>query len=421
MLHSDGPSPRFGSCYLLLEPEVSQRCTFTYLDSHRQPPQRGTHQELDDILAALLSDVFSYGCALGARNLSVPQLLRHLTANLPRSACVARNLTPARALDQYIEAQVHGEVRLDRDVELLVADPSFQGTAIGESLQQIATTYRFALRWHAGFSLPLDRVPSDFRGPTMPSLARHIATGNDLDASMIGPAVMELRRNPQAWSDRGGSLQVLQELKLLWHVLVKYGQPVTAVAALHIRAAQLHEIPLIEDLIARSIRTLGADDYTPAQIEAALRGAFGVDTQLIHDGTYFVVERGGQLVACGGWSYRGTLFGSDAREQRDAGRLDPTQHAARIRAFFVDPQCPRQGIGTALLDHCEAAARAHGFTRCELMATLPGVRLYEARGYVRQGALLHALEPGLNIEFVPMCKALADDAGFEPRTTYTAR
>jgi len=120
------------------------------------------------------------------------------------------------------------------------------------------------------------------------------------------------------------------------------------------------------------------------------------------------VERDGSIVACGGWSYRHTLFGSDARAQRDAGRLDPTRHAARIRAFFVDPDCPRQGIGTALLDHCEAAARAHGFTSCELLATLPGVRLYAARGYVKQPSLLHPLEPGLDIEFVPMRKNLVD-------------
>ncbi len=176
---------------------------------------------------------------------------------------------------------------------------------------------------------------------------------------------------------------------------------------LQIRPARLIDTTLLEQLIARPIRTLGACDYTPAQIEAALRSAFGVDTQLIRDATYFVVERGEGIVACGGWSYRRTLFGSDAREQRDAAPLDPRQDAARIRAFFVDPDCPRQGIGTALLDYCEAAARARGFTRCELMATLPGVRLYAARGYVPQGKVLHPLAANLSIEFVPMIKELS--------------
>ena len=178
---------------------------------------------------------------------------------------------------------------------------------------------------------------------------------------------------------------------------------------LTIRPARADETALLEHLIARSIRTLGAGDYSSEQIEAALRGAFGVDTQLIRDRTYFVVERAGSIVACGGWSHRQTLFGSDARDERDARELDPRTEAARIRAFFVDPDCPRQGIGTALLDHCEAAARAHGFTRCELMATLPGVRLYAARGYVAQGSLQHRLAPGMHIEFVPMHKRLLSD------------
>ena len=179
---------------------------------------------------------------------------------------------------------------------------------------------------------------------------------------------------------------------------------------LHIRPAQLEEVPILEQLISRSIRTLGAADYTAAQIEAALRGAFGVDTQLIRDSTYFAVEREGRIVACGGWSYRQTLFGSDARDRRDPEPLDPARDAARIRAFFVDPLCPRQGIGTALLEHCEAAARAQGFKRCELMATLPGVRLYAARGYVPQDSVRHPLTAELDIEFVPMRKELVDIA-----------
>ena len=180
-----------------------------------------------------------------------------------------------------------------------------------------------------------------------------------------------------------------------------------------IRPAQLAEVPILEQLISRSIRTLGAADYTAAQIEAALRGAFGVDTQLIRDGTYFVVERDGEIVACGGWSYRQTLFGSDARDQRDPETLDPERDAARIRAFFVDPTCPRQGIGTALLEHCEAAARSQRFKRCELMATLPGVRLYAARGYAPQGLVRHPLALGLEIEFVPMGKELSHQIGPE--------
>src|SRR5215471_367503 len=101
-----------------------------------------------------------------------------------------------------------------------------------------------------------------------------------------------------------------------------------------IRPATLKEVALLEDLIQRSIRTLGAGDYTRAQIDAALLGAFGVDTQLIRDRTYFVMMDGEVIVACGGWSKRRTLFGSDARSERDAAELDPAHDAAKIRAFF---------------------------------------------------------------------------------------
>lgn len=174
-----------------------------------------------------------------------------------------------------------------------------------------------------------------------------------------------------------------------------------------IRPATLADRPTLETLIARSARELSKADYTPEQVEAALRGAFGVDTQLIHDGTYFVVESDGECIGCGGWSYRRTLFGSDARAGRDASALDPQQDAAKIRAFFIDPAHARQGLGQALLEYCESQARAKGFSRCELMATLPGVRLYAARGYVAGELIHHPLgTSGLTIQFVPMSKPL---------------
>jgi GNAT superfamily N-acetyltransferase len=174
----------------------------------------------------------------------------------------------------------------------------------------------------------------------------------------------------------------------------------------HLRPATPADSAEIEELIARSIRSLGAADYSSEQIEAALKGAFGLDTQLVADQTYFVVENAGRLIGCGGWSYRRTLFGGDARKGRDAGILDPGTEAAKIRAFFVDPAAARQGIGTALLERCEAEARRQGFRRVEMMATLPGVRLYEARGYVPGGRVRYPLAPDLAIDFVPMSKSL---------------
>ncbi|HEY7887377.1 MAG TPA: GNAT family N-acetyltransferase [Steroidobacteraceae bacterium] len=174
----------------------------------------------------------------------------------------------------------------------------------------------------------------------------------------------------------------------------------------HLREATAADCAQIQELIARSIRALGAGDYSPDQIEGALKGAFGLDSQLISDGTYFVVESDGRLIGCGGWSYRRTLFGGDARSGRDAGTLDPSTDAAKIRAFFVDPAAARQGIGSAVLERCESEARRHGFRRAEMMATLPGMRLYEARGYVPGERVEYPVAAGVAIEFVPMWKSL---------------
>jgi GNAT superfamily N-acetyltransferase len=171
-----------------------------------------------------------------------------------------------------------------------------------------------------------------------------------------------------------------------------------------LRLATRADQPVLQRLIARSARQLSRGDYTPEQVEAALRGAFGVDTQLIDDGTYFVVEEAGQIIGCGGWSRRRTLFGSDSARERDAGELDPAVDAAKVRAFFVDPDHARRGIGRALLERCESAAHARGFRRFELMGTLPGVRLYQAFGYV-PGAMVHyPVADGVTIQFVPMSK-----------------
>jgi GNAT superfamily N-acetyltransferase len=182
--------------------------------------------------------------------------------------------------------------------------------------------------------------------------------------------------------------------------------PGPALTGAVLRKATLADIPQLDALIARSARGLSTEDYRLSQIEGALRGAFGVDTQLLADETYFVVEEDGRFIGCGGWSFRSTLFGSDARADRDSSMLDPRTQPAKIRAFFVDPLHARRGIGTLLLEHCENEARARGFSQVELMATLPGVKLYAARGYV--GAAMVHFDVGLgeSIEFIPMRKVL---------------
>jgi len=176
--------------------------------------------------------------------------------------------------------------------------------------------------------------------------------------------------------------------------------------ALSIRKALSGDVPNLTDLIARSARALSMDDYRPSQVEGALRGAFGVDSQLLADQTYFVVEDGPRIVGCGGWSYRSTLFGGDGRQGRDASPLDPATQAAKIRAFFVDPAYARRGIGSMLLEKCEGEARSHGFAAVELMGTLPGVKLYAARGYTGAEMVRYDVGGNESIEFIPMRKSL---------------
>jgi GNAT superfamily N-acetyltransferase len=173
-----------------------------------------------------------------------------------------------------------------------------------------------------------------------------------------------------------------------------------------LRKATTADIPALDALIARSARGLSTGDYSPAQIEGALRGAFGVDSQLLTDETYFVVEDAGEVVGCGGWSFRSTLFGGDARAGRDSSILDPKTQAAKVRAFFVDPSHARRGIGSLLLTHCESQALAYGYSEVELMATLPGAKLYAARGYAAGASVLFEVGAGESIEFIPMRKRL---------------
>ena len=173
-----------------------------------------------------------------------------------------------------------------------------------------------------------------------------------------------------------------------------------------LRVATLDDVPVLELLIAESVRVLQASDYTLAQREAAIGTVFGVNTQLIRDGTYFVIESGAEIVACGGWSRRRTLFGSDRQAGREDALLDPYTEAARIRAFFVRPQWERRGLGSRIMQACESAARAEGFRRLELGSTLTGVALYRAHGFVAERQIEAPLPGGLSLPVVLMSKKL---------------
>ncbi|MET0319807.1 MAG: GNAT family N-acetyltransferase [Duganella sp.] len=148
-----------------------------------------------------------------------------------------------------------------------------------------------------------------------------------------------------------------------------------------VRTAVAADIPAMEALIRRSGLGLADGFYTPAQAQAVTDHVFGVDTQLVHDQTYFVVEEDGAMVAWGGWSRRSTLFGADRMKADADPLLDPASDPARIRAFFVEPSAARRGYGRLLLSYCTEAAAAAGFTTLDLAATMPGVPLYLACGF----------------------------------------
>jgi GNAT superfamily N-acetyltransferase len=178
----------------------------------------------------------------------------------------------------------------------------------------------------------------------------------------------------------------------------------------HIRRAVPADVPALRALIDLSVRSLQALDYSPAQIEGALGTVFGIDSQLIADGTYFAAEvigEGGnpEIVGCGGWSLRKTLFGSDHRSGRDDGLLDPLRDSARIRAFFVHPAWARRGIGSGILAACESAAMKAGFQGFQLAATITGERLYRARGYRVVERIDVPLGNGASLPIIRMSKA----------------
>jgi GNAT superfamily N-acetyltransferase len=177
-----------------------------------------------------------------------------------------------------------------------------------------------------------------------------------------------------------------------------------------IRLATTADLPELQALVRESVWTLQAPDYSDPVREAAIRLVYGVDTQLLRDQTYFAVEWEGLIVACGGWSRRKTLFGGDQHAPtREPELLDPTNDAAKIRAFFVRPGWERKGIGSALIRACEQAALSEGFQRFEMGSTLTGVALYTVHGYREVERIDVPLDNGLSMIVVRMAKSLNSD------------
>jgi hypothetical protein len=239
--HPDGPAPRFGSCYFVLRPMVSGRCTFTFGGSEQAlaVERLGTIDAMDSVFAPLLEEIAGGGFTpvrwppfsaptLGVSGLTVTGLLTRLTLELPAERPDPEVGPPGRVLDSGVEAHVHGPIDLARDIECLVMDPAFEGTKTGEALAEIGRNYDIPARWHCGFQMRVEDIPDDFRGPQMKPLARLISPSGMLDAPMIGAAEAILHARPEVWRDWGSRDETLQHLKQLWHVLVHCGEPVRA-------------------------------------------------------------------------------------------------------------------------------------------------------------------------------------------------
>ncbi|AGZ42535.1 DUF3626 domain-containing protein [Actinoplanes friuliensis] len=193
--HPDGASPRFGSCHLVLRPEVAARATFSHGDSVTEPTIVGTSDTFGGIHAALLEQVARTGSALGVAAGSAEEWV----------AALGESRTAAgRTLDDYVEAQIHGGVDLTTDVEAVVADPSFSGTPTAAHLARLAP-----LSFHPGFELAPAEFPDHLRGPEAPQLARSLGV-DVIDAAVLGRADTD----PQL-------------IKYLWHILVLLGRPHT--------------------------------------------------------------------------------------------------------------------------------------------------------------------------------------------------
>jgi GNAT superfamily N-acetyltransferase len=175
---------------------------------------------------------------------------------------------------------------------------------------------------------------------------------------------------------------------------------------MRIRPAQPDDVPALEVLIAASVRELSRGFYTDAQAESGLRYVFGVDSQLIQDQTYFVIEDDAGFAAAGGWSRRRQLFGGDQMKESDDQLLDPATEAARIRAFFVAPRAARRGMARRLYEECVAAATRAGFTRLELVATMPGIPLYRALGFEMGEQYSVALPDGVHLPVARMHRSI---------------
>lgn len=221
--HPDGPSPRFGSCYFLTKSELTHFASFTYLDSYKNPPEKGTINTFEEILACFLLECFERDHALGEHQIRPDELVKRINQYLNQECPMIQEKTLSKNLDHYIEAQIHTEISLSKDIDYLVADTAYRHTPYENLFHQISEAYSIALIWNKGRELAIKDIPNNFRGPQIPSIAKAITSENKINAYTLALAE---RKYKEEIGDEKALQDANQQLKYLWHTLVKYGTPI---------------------------------------------------------------------------------------------------------------------------------------------------------------------------------------------------
>jgi hypothetical protein len=220
MQNSDGPSPRFGSCYFRLQPKVNERCTFTYLDSYFEPESIGTTTHFSPILLEMYREVRKNQSLFGKENLNSSSLSAHL--ELKKYNLIAHSSNFGKTLDDYVEAQIHGEINLKEDVKALVADANFQNTLVENQLESLCEKFHIELDWHGGLSISPDSIPANFRAGEAFQIAEKVASNGEITAYLIGLAGQSAIQSYEKWKAFGTPAEIQQKLKYLWHALVAF-------------------------------------------------------------------------------------------------------------------------------------------------------------------------------------------------------
>ncbi|MBX2875374.1 MAG: DUF3626 domain-containing protein [Saprospiraceae bacterium] len=219
----DGPAPRFGSSYLVLHPEVNKRSTYTFGGNQDDLAWKrtGSWDHLDSIFLPVLKKLKEDDSVLGSPSLSISEFLG-FQRDGGGSSSASPNLS--HALDSYVEAQIHGRVRLREDVEKVVVDRSFYGSELERTLEKLARDYELELEWYDGYTASINEMPTEFRGYRIDALTRRIAVGGELTAAKIGAASNSFHSNPELWEEWRKGGEALTYFRRVWHALVYHGR-----------------------------------------------------------------------------------------------------------------------------------------------------------------------------------------------------